>query len=280
MQRVGGWVPAGLDLSRPSAARMYDYLLGGARNFEADRQLAARVSRAHPGCWGIARLNRSFLRRVVLELSAAGVRQFLDLGSGIPTVGNVHEIAQRADPAARVVYVDHDSVAVAHGQLLLQDTPGVDVVLADLRDPDSVLTSPITRQLLDLDQPVGLLMVCVVHFLAPEDDPVGVIGRFRAALAPGSYLALSHLTADSAAAQMNGLVEVMRAGHQPIHPRSRAQITDLFTGFDLAEPGVVSIAEWRPCPLDYGTDLPERHQVLAGVGITRRESPVPLQNLA
>lgn len=268
MQRVADWVPAGLDLSRPSAARMYDYLLGGGHNFEADRQLAARVSKAHPGCWNIARLNRAFLRRAVLELAKAGVRQFLDLGSGIPTVGNVHEIAHQADPAARVVYVDHDPVAVAHGQLLLRDIPGVDVVLADLRDPDSILTSPTTRRLLDFDQPVGLLMVCVVHFLGPDDHPADVIGRFRAALAPGSYLALSHLTADSAAAQMNGLVEVMRTGKQPIHPRSRAQITGLFTGFELLEPGVVSITEWRPRSPGHDTDLPERHQVLAGMGIT------------
>lgn len=248
---------------------MYDYLLGGGHNFEADRKLAAKVSGAHPGCWDIARLNRSFLRRAVLELSAAGVRQFLDLGSGIPTVGNVHEIAQRADPEARVVYVDNDPVAVAHCELILEHNERAAVVHADVRDPHSILTSPITRELLDLDQPVGLLMVCVVHFVSPEADPVGLLERYREALAPGSYLALSHLTADSGAAEMDALVEVMRSSKDPIHPRSRAQIAELFTGFDLVEPGMVSIADWRPRSPGDGGSVPERDQVLAGVGVKR-----------
>lgn len=269
MVQVASWVPEGLDLTRPSAARMYDYLLGGGHNFDADRRLAARVSGAHPGCWDIARLNRGFLRRAVLELNAAGVRQFLDLGSGIPTVGNVHEIAQRVDPEARVVYVDNDPIAVAHCELILKDNDRAGVVHADLRDPDSILAAPTTRELLDLDQPVGLLMVCVVHFVSPEADPVGLLGRYREALAPGSYLALSHLTADSAATEMDALVEVMRGSKDPIHPRSRAQITELFTGFELVEPGVVGIADWRPrSPGDAG-DVPERDQVLAGMGIKR-----------
>ncbi|HEY2765845.1 MAG TPA: SAM-dependent methyltransferase [Pseudonocardiaceae bacterium] len=266
---MANWVPDGVDVTRPSAARMYDYLLGGGHNFAADRQLAARVSNAHPGCWDIARLNRAFLRRVVLELGRAGVRQFLDIGSGIPTVGNVHEIAQGADPEARVVYVDHDPVAVAHCQLILEDNPHADVVRADLREPESVLGSPTTRQLLDLDQPVGLLMVCVAHFIPTDDDPVGVLGRFREGLAPGSYLALSHLTADSGAAEMDALVKVMQGGKEPIHPRSKSRISELFGGFDLVEPGVVPIAEWRPSSPGDGGDVPERHQVLAGMGVKR-----------
>lgn len=269
MSEVPSWVPEGLDVSRPSAARMYDYLLGGGHNFDADRRLATRVSGAHPGCWDIARLNRSFLRRAVLELSAAGIRQFLDLGSGIPTVGNVHEIAQRADPEARVVYVDHDPVAVAHCELILEGNDRAGVVLADLRDPESIVASLTTRGLLDLDQPVGLLMVCVAHFVPDDADPVGLLGRYREALAPGSYLALSHLTADSGAAEMDALVEVMRGSKDPIHPRSRKQITELFTGFELLEPGVVSVAEWRPRSLGDSGDLPERDQVLAGVGVKR-----------
>ncbi|HEU0088226.1 MAG TPA: SAM-dependent methyltransferase [Pseudonocardiaceae bacterium] len=269
MSQVASWVPEGLDVTRPSAARMYDYLLGGGHNFEADRQLAARVSGAHPGCWDIARLNRAFLRRAVLELNRAGVRQFLDLGSGIPTVGNVHEIAQRVDPEARVVYVDHDPVAVAHCELILEDNDRADVVLADLRDPDSILTSPITRRILDFDQPVGLLMVCVVHFIPPEEDPVRLLSRFREALAPGSYLALSHLTGDSGATEMKALVEVMRHSKDPIHPRTRSEITELFTGFELVPPGVVSVADWRPSSPGDAGDLPERDQVLAGVGIKR-----------
>lgn len=269
MIQLASWVPEGLDISRPSAARMYDYLLGGGHNFEADRQLAARVSRAHPGCWALARLNRAFLRRAVLELGRAGVRQFLDIGSGIPTVGNVHEIAQRADPQARVVYVDHDPVAIAHCELILADNDRAGVVMADLRDPESILTAPATRELLDFDQPVGLLMVCVMHFIPPDADPVGLLARFRAALAPGSYLALSHLTRDSAAAEMDALVKVMRESKNPIHPRSRPEITELFNGFELVPPGVVSIADWHPRSPHDGRDIPERRQVLAGVGVAR-----------
>lgn len=249
---------------------MYDYLLGGGHNFDADRRLAARVSGAHPGCRDIARLNRAFLRRSVLELMDAGVRQFLDLGSGIPTVGNVHEIAQRADPAARVVYVDHDPVAVAHCELILKDNDRAGAVLADLRDPDSILHAPGTRQLLDFDQPIGLLMVCVVHFIPDHQDPGGLLQGFHQALAPGSYLALSHLTADSGAAEMDALVAVMSGSKDPIHPRSKERITELFAGFDLVDPGVVGIADWRPRSPGDGGDLPERNQVLAGVGIKRR----------
>ena len=269
MSRLTSWIPEGLDVTRPSAARMYDYLLGGGHNFDADRKLAAKVRGAHPGCWDIARLNRAFLRRVVLELSAAGVRQFLDLGSGIPTVGNVHEIAQRADPEARVVYVDNDPIAVAHCQLILEGNDRASVVQADLREPESILTSPITRELLDLDRPVGLLMVCVVHFVSPEADPVGLLSRFREALAPGSYLALSHLTADSGAAEMKALVRVMQDSKNPIHPRSRKQIAELFTGFELVDPGLVGIADWRPRSTGDGGNVPERDQVLAGVGVKR-----------
>ncbi|MGH3886531.1 MAG: SAM-dependent methyltransferase [Pseudonocardiaceae bacterium] len=263
------WVPDGLDVSLPSAARMYDYLLGGGHNFDADRQLASRVSAAHPGCYDIARLNRAFLRRVVLELIDAGIRQFLDLGSGIPTVGNVHEIAQQAEPEARVVYVDHDPVAVAHSGLILRGNNRAGVVPADLREPGSILTSPTTRRLLDLSQPLGVLMVCVVHFVPDDADPVGLIGQFRDALAPGSYLGLSHLTADSGPVEMNALVEVMRSSRDPIHPRSKAQITEMFTGFELVAPGVVSVADWRPCSPGDGGNPPERDQVLAGVAVKR-----------
>lgn len=269
MNQVMSWVPDDVDVALPSAARMYDYLLGGGHNFDADRRLADRVVAAHPGCYDVARLNRAFLRRVVLELVDAGVRQFLDLGSGIPTVGNVHEIAQQADPQARVVYVDHEPIAAAHSELILRGNDGAGVVQADLCEPERILASPVTRRLLDLDQPLGLLMVCVVHFVPDSADPAGLIGRFRDALAPGSYLGLSHLTADSSAAGMNALVEVMRGSKDPIHPRSKSQIAEMFTGFTLVEPGVVSVADWRPrSPGDDG-DPPERDQVLAGVAVKR-----------
>src|SRR5439155_21352523 len=163
MTGLRSWVPDGLDLDRPSAARIYDYLLGGGHNFAHDRELAERFLIAQPYAREIARLNRAFLRRVVLHMIDAGVYQFLDLGSGIPTVGNVHEIAQKAEPDARVVYVDYEDVAVAHSELMLEDNDRATIVQADLTDPPAVLEHPEAQKLLDLNQPVGLLMVGVFH---------------------------------------------------------------------------------------------------------------------
>jgi hypothetical protein len=260
------WVPSHVDIEVPSAARIYDYLLGGAHNFEADRSVAKRVLRVQPNGRNIARLNREFLRRAVLYMVDNGIRQFLDVGSGIPTVGNVHEVAQRAHPDCRVVYVDYEDIAVAHSQLSLAGNELATVLRADLTQPVDVLEAGATRRLLDLSQPIGLLMVAVVHFVAPDKDPVGIVRRYAEALAPGSFVAISHLTADPMPAEMGAVVELMRDTRDPIYLRSRDEVSALFDGFDLVEPGLVPTPLWRPRGALGVEDDPERSGVLAGVG--------------
>ena len=269
MTGLASWVPEGLDLERPSAARIYDYLLGGGHNFAHDRELAERFLKAQPNAREIARLNRAFLRRVVLFMVESGVRQFLDLGSGIPTVGNVHEVAQKAEPEARVVYVDYEDVAVAHSELMLEGNDRAGIVQADLTHPGDVLDHPVTRTLLDFSAPVGLLMVGVFHFVAPGKDPRGIVAAYRDAIAPGSYLGFSQFTADMMPAEMAKVVEVMSHSRDPMYPRSHAEITDLFDGFDIAEPGIVATSVWRPeSPTDTSDD-PGRAGIYAGAGRKR-----------
>jgi SAM-dependent methyltransferase len=259
------WVPSDVDIDVPSSARIYDYVLGGAHNFERDRMIGDQLAQVVP-VREMARLNRSFLRRAVLFLVENGIRQFLDIGSGIPTVGNVHEIAQEADPACRVVYVDYEPVAVAHSRLILRDDPHAVMVQADLRNPERILSDPETRRMLDFEQPVGLLVVGVLQFVADADDPAGVIARFRDALPAGSYLALSHFTPDNMEEGMAKAVDVFSHSAEPIHPRSHAEVTAMFDGFELVEPGVVFTANWRPqSAADLGDD-PEHSGIYAGVG--------------
>ncbi|MCP2259168.1 S-adenosyl methyltransferase [Streptoalloteichus tenebrarius] len=236
-----------VDKELPSAARMYDYYLGGTHNFASDRRAAEQAIAAMPATVLGARANRAFLRRAVQFLVDAGVRQFLDLGSGIPTVGNVHEVAHRVAPDARVVYVDVDPVAVAHSRGLLADEPNAAAVRADLRDVDRVLGHPEVARLLDLDQPVGLLMVAVLHFVPLSDDAAGIVARYRDALAPGSHLALSHMSLTGQAPEVLERFQAVYANaDNQVVLRSREELLDLFTGFDLVEPGLVPLAAWRP----------------------------------
>ncbi|HEX5494116.1 MAG TPA: SAM-dependent methyltransferase, partial [Mycobacteriales bacterium] len=180
----------------PSTARVYDALLGGSHNFAVDRQMAEAVRAALPGIEAAARANRAFLRRAVRHLLDLGVEQYLDLGSGLPTVGNVHEIVHRHDPDGRVVYVDIDPVAVAHSRAILRDQPSVTAVRADLRDPRSILAHPDVRRLLHPDRPTGVLAVASLHFVPDSDDPAGIIAAYREALAGGGYLVVSHASDD------------------------------------------------------------------------------------
>jgi hypothetical protein len=266
---VASWVPEGLDLDRPSAARIYDYLLGGAHNFAHDRELAEKFLVAQPNAREIARLNRAFLRRVVLYMVERGVRQFLDLGSGIPTVGNVHEIAQRAAPDSRVVYVDYEDVAVAHSELLLEENDRAGIVQADLTRPDDVLDHPISRGLLDFTKPVGLLMVGVFHFVAPEQDPKGIVRTYRDAVPAGSYLGFSQFTADMMPEEVAKVVAVMSRTRDPMYPRSHAEITELFDGFELIPPGIVPTSLWRPESPTDTSENPGRAGIYAGAGRRR-----------
>jgi S-adenosyl methyltransferase len=258
-------VPQNIDLARPSAARLYDYLLGGGHNFAGDRELAAKFLKAQPHGREHARLNRAFLRRSVLYLLEQGIRQFLDLGSGIPTMGNVHEIAQRVDENAHVVYVDNEEIAVAHSLDMLRDNDRATIVQADFTQPEVVLTAPGTVELLDFTQPVGLLAAGVLHFVGPHQDPAGMLAAYRDAIPSGSHLALSQFTGDLTPDAMAKVVEVMKESRDPIFPRSHAEITALFEGFDIVEPGVVTTPRWRPDGPAIDID-DEAAGIFAGVG--------------
>lgn len=255
------WAPSDVDLDLPNAARVYDYLLGGSHNFSADRQAAAAALALMPDAALQAQANRSFLSRAVRFLTAAGVRQFLDIGSGIPTVGNVHEVA----PQARVAYVDIEPVAVAHSRLILAGNPHTTVVQADARQPAAILTHPRIKGLLDFDQPIGVLLVAVLHYLTDADDPYHVVAQLRDALSPGSHLVVAHITDEARPEQWARMVELSRRSGTPVTPRTRAQITDLFDGFDLLDPGVVWAPQWHPD--QPGTvESPELSNNLVGVG--------------
>jgi SAM-dependent methyltransferase len=251
-------------------ARAYDYLLGGAHNFAVDRELAEAAEHIMPRSREIARLNRAFLRRAVLFLVESGIRQFLDIGSGVPTVGNVHEIAQEAAPDCRVVYVDKDPVAVAHSELLLQGNERTAVVQANLRDPDFILGHQHSKRLLDFDQPIGLLMVMMLHFVPDSSAPLDVIAHYRDAVAPGSYLVISHVTADQRSDQITEAAQAIKRSNSPdqLAYRSHAEVVNFFTGFDLVEPGVVGCGLWRPDrPGDISNDPEVNAHVYGGIGV-------------
>lgn len=252
-----------LDLNIPSAARAYDYFLGGAHNFEADRAFAEQVRGLVPWVGNVARLNRSFLRRVVHYLVDQGITQFLDLGSGIPTVGNVHEIAQIANPDARVVYVDNEPVAYQTARNMLEANPNAGIVQADLRDVGAVLAHPTTRELLDFSRPVGLLMVGVLLFIGPE-DPIDVVTAYRAHLAPGSYLALSHLADERATPELRdqvaGLIAAYARAGEHVYSRTRDDLAGWLQGMDVIDPGVTFLPDWHP----EGPD--EQHDIARPLG--------------
>jgi len=256
------WAPKDVDVTLPSAARVYDYLLGGAHNFAADRALAEQVIQVLPTARQVAIANRSFLRRAVRHLVGRGITQFLDLGSGSPTYGNVHEIAQEADPACRVLYVDYDEVAVAHSEMLLADNPTATILDADLTDPAAVLDAPITREFLDFSRPIGLLMIAVLIYVPDSQDPAGIVAAYRDALPAGSYFALSHLTADHQPEAMAGVVAAMKNSQDPLYIRSYDETLPLFAGFDLVDPGLVEASAWHP---DAGRRDPSVEGIYAGV---------------
>ncbi|MGH4009736.1 MAG: SAM-dependent methyltransferase [Pseudonocardiaceae bacterium] len=269
MGKSPDWAPHGVDVTVPNAARVYDYMLDGAHNFAADREMANKIQQVLPEARDGVRVNRSFLRRVVLFMVDSGIRQFLDIGSGIPTVGNVHEIAQQADPECRIVYVDKEPVAVAHSELLLQGNDRAAVVQANLRDVEGILDHPQTKNLLDLDQPVGLLMLLLLHFVPDSWDPVGILARYRDRLAPGSYLALSHGTADGNVAGRTEAVQFYQNTPEPLYLRSHEEVLRLFTGLELVEPGLVGCAFWRPSGPGDTSDSAEMNTILYG-GVGRK----------
>jgi hypothetical protein len=249
------WRPRGVDVERASAARMYDYYLGGSHNFEVDRQKAKEVLAVLPQARTFARLNRAFLRRVVQYGVKHGVRQFLDLGSGLPTVGNVHEIAQAQVPDASVVYVDNEPVAVAQSLDLLKNNPSATCIQADITRPDLVLHHPETLELLDFSQPLMVLACAVLHFVPDDRNPTGVVQAYADALPSGSYLALSHATATDYPEQLAQVLEIYQHTQNSAYLRTRAEITRMLAPFEhLVFPGVVYTPEWRP---EHMADLPD-----------------------
>ncbi|MBY8875846.1 SAM-dependent methyltransferase [Micromonospora sp. PLK6-60] len=266
MQRPD-WAPDTIDIERPSVARMYDYYLGGSHNFAPDRAAARAMMTAVPDAPLMAQANRAFLRRVVQFLAESGVRQFLDIGSGIPTVGNVHEIAQRVAPDSRVVYVDVDPVAVAHSREILDGNDRAAVIQEDLRRPEAILGHPEVTRLLDFSQPVAVMVVAVLHFIAPEDRPELILGRLRDALAPGSYLTLSQASDEGrgGTGERAEAERVYRRTDSQLWIRGRAELVDLFAGFELVEPGVVWVPQWRPESPESAEDA-ERSVFMGGVG--------------
>lgn len=264
MQKPDG-LPTEIDLSRPSAARVYDYFLGGAHNFEIDRQLAEQIASMTPNLAGTMRAGREFLRRAVRVLLHAGVDQFLDIGSGIPTVGNVHEVAQSVNPKARIIYVDIDPVAVAHSRELLAGNDLTGVIQADLRDPGHILAEARALNLLDFDRPLGILLAGVVHFVPDDSRPGDVLATLRAAAAPGSHLVISHSTFEDQPREMLDAQRLSARTDTEITLRSRAEITGFFGDWTLLEPGLVHMPLWRPDAASDVDDKPEQFGAFGGV---------------
>ncbi|MDQ0311611.1 SAM-dependent methyltransferase [Kitasatospora herbaricolor] len=233
----------------PHPARMYDYYLGGKDNFPADREAAERALAANPEFRSTARANRGFLQRAVRHVAQQGVDQFLDIGTGIPTAGNTHEIAQQVDPRARVVYVDNDPIVLTHARALMagMGRGRTDVLQADLRDPAGILAAAQVRELLDFDRPVALVLAAVLHFLPEDEKPYRIVEELLTALAPGSYLVLSHGTADFIPPEVRDRVTgVYTKATAPLVGRSRAEVRRFFDGLELLEPEVVTVPLWRP----------------------------------
>ena len=262
-----GWVPPGVDTKRANVARVYDYWLGGSHNFLADQDLGRAIAAVEPNIRAFARAGREFLGRSVRFLADAGIRQFLDIGSGIPTEGNVHEVAQQAAPGARVAYVDIDPVAIAHSKAILAGHENAAIIDADLREPEKILAHDTTQRLIDLGQPAGLLLASVLQFISDAEDPWRIVAALRDALAPGSYLVLCHGTAESKPVVARAAEKVYnRSVATHVHPRSHLEILRFFDGFELVDPGLVYVPLWPPdSPADVPAD-PAKYWCLVGVG--------------
>jgi SAM-dependent methyltransferase len=240
-------MPGEVDFTRPSVARMYDYYLGGKDNYAADREAARLVLGAAPDVPLAALENREFLKRVMQYLAAERcIGQFVDIGPGLPTQGNVHQLALQHNPGAKVAYVDNDPGILAHSRGLLHGVPGVAVIRGDLREPEHILADPELAALIDLARPVAIFMTLVLHFVPPDDDPCAHVARFRDALCPGSFLVLSHVTGDDRAPGTLAGIGAYENASAPLILRTRSQVTEFFDGFQLIEPGVVFLSQWRP----------------------------------
>ena len=288
-RRISKYPPPGVDARTPNIARVYDAFLGGKDNFAADRHVVDSVLRVSPDAAALARANRAFLRRVVRYLAGeAGMTQLLDIGSGLPTAGNVHEVAREINPSVRTMYVDNDPVVHVHGQALLADARTTEVVTADLRRPAEILEHPDIRQFLDFRRPIGLLLLAVMHHVADEDDPAAITAALRDALPRGSYLAISSFArpgpeypAEQAMAQ-----EMERILHDQLgtgHWRAAEEVRAWFGDWTLVKPGLVPLAQWRPDGPDDTGDTgdpdeptsPLYHGIIGGVARKTDLAPRP-----
>jgi hypothetical protein len=258
-----GFAASEIDTSKPHPARMYDAYLGGKDNYPVDREAVREILRAFPEVRPIALANRAFLQRAVRFLTAeAGIRQFLDIGTGIPSAGNVHEVAGQIATETRVVYVDNDPIVHVHANALLTGSGNTSIVLADLRDPGAILAHPKVRDVIDFAQPVALLLVAILHFIRDEEDPAGIVATLRDALPDGSYLALSHATPDfHPPGTASRAAAVYKDATAPFVMRAFEHISAFFGSFDLVNPGLVQAPLWHP----EGT--PPRSKDLAKIGI-------------
>jgi S-adenosyl methyltransferase len=267
--------PSAVDLhtDRPHPARVYDYLLGGKDNFEADRAAAEMGLKANPSGRVPPRENRAFLQRAVRYLVAeAGIRQFLDIGTGIPTPPNVHQVAQEIAPESRIVYVDNDPMVLTHARALLTSSPEgrTEYLDANLYDVESILKSPQLREVIDFDRPVGLLLIAIMHLVGDADDPYGIVQRLLSALPSGSHLALTHLTGDFDPVAWEGVAAIYRRTGVTLQVRPKADVQRFFDGLEMIEPGLQVLPAWRPdgTPVDEPpTDA--QVSVYGGVAIKR-----------
>jgi S-adenosyl methyltransferase len=236
------------DPTVPNVARIYDFLLGGKDNFPADREAARRLVKAVPGAVRAARDNRAFMQRAVRFLATeAGIRQFVDIGTGLPTRGNVHEIAHAASPDTRVVYVDNDPVVLTHAHALLAKPVTVGAVECDLRYPGHLLTMPEVRALIDFDKPFALLMVAVLHFMEDSEDPWATLNYYKSKMPPGSYLVISHVTGDNLARDaIDQASDIYKQASAPGVARALGDIERFFSGLEMVAPGLVNVTAWRP----------------------------------
>jgi S-adenosyl methyltransferase len=253
----------GIDFDKPNAARVYDYLIGGKLNYAIDRMFAEQILQVRPEAKDLALLNRRWLRRAVRFGAEQGVRQFLDIGSGMPTVGHVHEVVQSIDPESRVVYVDNEPVAVAHSEIVLQENDNAAMVQADAEFPADVLEHPTTERLLDFSRPVMVIMAAFIHFIPDERDPAGLVAAYRDAVVPGSYLALSSGTFEGQGEEVRRAAELYQKSGTDVVARSKEELRALMDGFEILPPGIVFTPEWRPDdPAEVG-EHPEQASQLA-----------------
>jgi hypothetical protein len=261
----------GIDPTKPHPARRYNYWLGGKDNFAADRASGDELQRLFPKVRLGALANRALLQRATRYLAAeAGIRQFLDIGTGLPTADNTHEVAQRHAPDSRIVYVDNDPLVMVHARALLDSSPEgrTAYIQADLNDPDSILADRALHETLDLKQPIGLMLIAVLHFIHGDGAAKPIVSRLLDALPPGSYLVATHATSDFGTPEQQALYQqLVEQGKSDVWTRGREEFADLFSGLELVEPGVVPASEWRP---DAGTDKPAHRDVAIWSAVGRK----------